>query len=503
VGGTLNVHGSFRFQAKQVGADTVLARIVQLVRDAQGSKAPIARQADRISAVFVPIVLGIALVTAAVWWVAAPVGTDAFSFALNAAVSVLIIACPCALGLATPTALMVGIGQGAEHGILIRHGAALEAAGGLELLIFDKTGTITVGKPEVVEVLPFGCERKALLQLVASVEHASEHPLRHAVLKAAERESLPLQKVSDFAAIPGRGVSGIVEVDDPTAISARSIEVHIGNAAFLSQAGIDVSELVQESESGERAAMTPLFVALDRGRRGTGIITVSDLVHPRAKEALAALRQSGLQVALLTGDRRRTAESVARQVGISFENVWAEVLPASKADRIRIAQEQGQKVGMVGDGINDAPALAQADVGFAMSTGTDVAIEAGDITLLGNDLRGVVTAVALSRATLRTIRQNLFFAFVYNALGIPLAAGCFYPLFGWLLDPMIAGAAMALSSVSVVTNSLRLRRFIPPLSGDADRQNLPLAVPPSELTLVTLSLPTKAVSPELTHTTKG
>lgn len=477
IGGTLNKTGSFRFRAEKVGRDTVLARIVQLVREAQGSKAPIARLADTISAYFVPAVLGIALVTFIVWWFVAPPG-DAFRFALTCAVSVLIIACPCALGLATPTAIMVGTGKGAEFGILIKTGAALETACLLDTIILDKTGTITRGEPAVTDVhLANEFDRRELLRLAAAAEHASEHPLGEAIVRQARGEGIELCAVTDFAAVEGQGIRATVtdrptdtpaekmgmeqglyqlgSIPSPRGSSEKLSVVLIGNENFLRNSGIDPESLSRTATELAATGKTPVFVAVDG--RAAGLIAVADTIKETSASAIAEMKRLGLSVVMLTGDNRRTAEAVAKQVGI--DEVWADVLPDQKAAKVAERQHAGRKVGMVGDGINDAPALAQADVGFALGSGTDVAIEAGHVTLIGSDLAGVVTALRLSQTTMRTIRQNLFFAFVYNVLGIPLAGGVLYPLFGWLLNPMIASAAMAASSVSVVSNSLRLRRF--------------------------------------------
>jgi P-type Cu+ transporter len=443
-GATMNKTGSFRFRATKVGRDTALQQIVRLVQEAQGSKAPIARLADVISGYFTPVVICIAILTFAIWFVAAPIDTR-LTMALITFVSVLIIACPCALGLATPTAIMVGTGKGAENGILIKGGEALETAHRLQTIILDKTGTITRGAPALTDVLTLedGAEND-ILRLVASAERASEHPLAEAIITAATERGLALSEPSGFRAIAGRGIEATVD----------SRRILLGNAALLQESGIgnpmeDLS--VQLAEAGK----TPMFVALDG--RCIAIIAVADPIKPESRAAVEAMHAMGLTVVMLTGDNRRTAEAVARQVGI--ERTLAEVLPEQKAGEVKRLQAEGRTVGMVGDGINDAPALAQADIGFAIGTGTDVAIEASDITLIRGDLRAVVSAIRLSRATLRTIRQNLFWAFVYNTLCIPIAAGALYPLTGWLLSPILASAAMSFSSVSVVANSLRLKRF--------------------------------------------
>jgi Cu+-exporting ATPase len=453
-GATMNKTGAFRFEATKVGRDTALQQIVQLVQDAQGSKAPIARLADVISGIFTPIVLCIAIATFAIWFVVAPVDVR-LTMALVNAVAVLVIACPCALGLATPTAIMVGTGKGAEHGVLVKGGEALEMAHRLQTIVLDKTGTITRGAPAVTDVLPAsGVDERELLRLVASAERGSEHPLGEAIVKAAGERGLSLADPQDFHAIAGHGIEA--RVDGRTIV--------IGNAKLLRERGADARALAAANEHAAALAedgKTPMFVALDG--RYAGLVAVADPIKPESRAAVAELGRRGLEVVMMTGDNRRTAEAVARQVGIS--RVLAEVLPAHKAQEVkRLQTEERKRVGMVGDGINDAPALAQADVGIAIGTGTDVAIEASDVTLLRGDLRGVVTAIDLSHATIRTVKQNLFWAFVYNTVGIPLAAGALYPLTGWLLSPIVASAAMSLSSVSVVTNSLRLRRFRAPLS---------------------------------------
>jgi Cu+-exporting ATPase len=456
IGGTINKSGSFRFRAEKVGRDTVLAQIVRLVREAQGSKAPIARLADQISAYFVPAVMGIALVSFVTWLFVAP-QEEAFRFALTCAVSVLIIACPCALGLATPTAIMVGTGKGAEFGVLIKSGAALETACRLDTIVLDKTGTITQGHSEVTEIIAApGIDSEMtpdrILQLAASAEVGSEHPLGEAIVRQARGKKLDLLSPDEFTALSGRGVRAVFRPE-----GADAMTVLLGNEALLREAGIDTGLLAESASALANDGKTPVYMAVES--RAAGLLAIADSVKATSRDAIARLQSLGLDVVMLTGDHRRTAEAVARQVGI--REVWAEVLPAQKSGKVAERQRAGKKVGMVGDGINDAPALAQADVGFAVGSGTDVAIEAADVTLVGSDLTGIVTALELSRATMRTIRQNLFFAFIYNILGIPLAAGLFYSVFHLLLDPMIASAAMAASSVSVVMNSLRLRRFQP------------------------------------------
>jgi Cu+-exporting ATPase len=455
IGATLNRVGTFTFEATRIGRDTVLAQIIRLVEEAQGSKAPIQRLADAVAAVFVPAVIGIALVTFAVWLVWGP--HPAFLFALLNFVAVLIIACPCALGLATPTAIMVGTGKGAELGILIRSGESLETAHKIRTAVFDKTGTLTQGAPEVTDVecrepsaqsrVPLDGGRGELLRLAASLERGSEHPLAEAIVKAAAAGGQPLAGVEGFEAIPGHGVRGRVD--------GRFLL--LGNATLMREQGIALDGLADRAARLAEGGKTPVFVAVDG--KAAGLIAVADTLKAHSVEAVQALHRLGIEVVMLTGDNRQTAAAIARQAGI--DRVFAEVLPGQKVEEVRKLQAEGRVVAMIGDGINDAPALAQADVGIAIGTGTDVAMEASDITLIRDDLRGVATAVALSQRTLRTIKQNLFWAFVYNVLGIPIAAGVLYPFLGILLDPRLASAAMALSSVSVVSNSLRLRRFRP------------------------------------------
>jgi Cu+-exporting ATPase len=447
-GATLNKTGAFRFTATKVGKDTALQQIIRLVQDAQGSKAPIARLADVVSGVFTPVVLCIAVATFVLWYVLAPADVR-FTMALVNFVSVLIIACPCALGLATPTAILVGTGKGAENGILIKGGEALETAYKLQTLVLDKTGTITQGQPSLTDVVASeGTSEEELLRLVASAERGSEHPLGEAIVKAAAERGLPLSSAARFNAVPGHGIEA--EVDGKALL--------LGNARLMRDRGIDTGPLEGRASALAEDGKTPMFVSADGHL--IGLIAVADPVKPESKAAIEAMRKQGLDVVMITGDNTRTAEAVAKRVGI--QSVLAEVLPDGKAREIkRLQQEENKVVGMVGDGINDAPALAQADVGIAIGTGTDVAMEASDLTLIRGDLRDVVTAIALSRATLKTVKQNLFWAFIYNAVGIPVAAGLLYPLTGWLLSPMIASAAMSLSSVSVVANSLRLRLFRP------------------------------------------
>lgn len=452
---TLNKTGSFTFRATRVGKETALQQIVKLVEEAQGSKAPIARLADVISGIFTPIVIAIAIITFIVWFFAAPEATR-FTMALVNAVSVLIIACPCALGLATPTAIMVGTGKGAENGVLIKSGESLEIAHKLQTIVLDKTGTITRGEPVLIDAVTslesgdWSLEAEEMLRLAASAERGSEHPVGAAIVRAAEMRGLTLAEASDFKAIAGHGIEAEV----------KGHLLLLGNLKLMNERDVMVDGFIDRARTLSAAGKTPMYVAIDG--RLAGIITVADEIKPESKEAVATLQRMGLEVVMMTGDNRPTAEAVAKKVGI--HRVLAEVLPEDKVLEVRRLQQGKKIVGMVGDGINDAPALAQADVGIAIGTGTDVAIEAADITLIRSDLRGVVTAIALSRATIRIIRQNLFWAFIYNVIGIPIAAGLLYPFTGWLLSPIIASAAMSLSSVSVVMNSLRLRRFRTPES---------------------------------------
>lgn len=442
IGGTINKTGTFTFAAKRVGADTVLHQIVQMVKDAQGSKPPIARLADVICSYFVPAVVIIALVTFVTWLFLAP--TDPLTFALITFVSVLIISCPCALGLATPTAIMVGTGQAAERGILIRSGGALETVQHISRVILDKTGTITVGQPTVTDVISVGeLSRSELLHLAASVEKGSEHPLGAAIVATAEENGLELRPMEHFKSYPGMGVTAVIGRD----------AILLGNRDFMQEMGIYTVPVEEQMAELEKAGKTVLLVGI--GEDLAGIIAVADTVRETAAEAIGRLQAMDIEVVMVTGDNARTARAIADQVGIDV--VLANVRPHEKVEKVMEFQLEGARVAMVGDGINDAPALAQADVGFAIGSGTDVALEASDITLLKNDLSGVVEAIRISRRTIRVIKQNLFFAFVYNSLGIPLAAGLFFPLFGWLLNPMYGAAAMGLSSISVVLNSLRLR----------------------------------------------
>jgi Cu+-exporting ATPase len=439
-GGTLNVSGSFVMVAERVGSDTLLARIVKLVSEAQRSRAPMQRLADKVAGYFVPGVVAAAILAFLGWAIWGP--EPRMAHALLAAVAVLIIACPCALGLATPMSIMVAVGRGASVGVLVRNGEALETLAGVDTLVIDKTGTLTEGKPHLTSIRVVEGTKlaeNALLSLAASVERASEHPLARAIVRAAEERKLPLAPVTEFQASPGGGVKGRV----------LGKQVLVGTARFLGRQGI-----VLDAGGDSDAASTAINVAVDG--RLVGVLSLSDEIKASTPEAIRALREDGLRVVMLTGDRREAAKNVAAQLGI--EEFEAEVLPEQKTDVIEKLKAEGRIVAMAGDGINDAPALAAAHVGIAMGSGTDVAIESAGITLVKGDLRGIVRARRLSRATLRNIKQNLGFAFLYNALGIPIAAGVFYPVFGWLLSPMIASAAMSFSSVSVITNALRLRR---------------------------------------------
>ncbi len=447
IGATVNETGTFVFEATRVGSDTALAQIVHLVEQAQGSKAPIQNLADRVAAVFVPAVVVIAVLAFHAWMTPADANPAA---ALGAFIAVLIIACPCALGLATPTAVMVGTGLGAQMGILIKGADTLQRTGDVDTVVFDKTGTLTRGEPRVVAVAPVdGVEADAVVAAAAAVEAASEHPLARAVTAAAAGRGLETPRAGGFEAVPGHGVRAEVEGQ----------EVLVGTARFLADRGVDAEPLEADRARFESGGRTALCVAV--AGRPAGVLAVADTLKDHAPAAVAALARRGVAVVLLTGDNRRTAEAIAAEAGIG--RVLAEVLPADKAREIRRLQGQGAVVAMVGDGINDAPALARADVGVALGTGTDVAIESADVVLVRDDLRDVARAMELSRYTLRKIRQNLFWAFVYNTIGIPVAAGALYPVTGWLLDPVIAGAAMAFSSVSVVANSLAMRRFRPSL----------------------------------------
>ncbi|HEX5078490.1 MAG TPA: heavy metal translocating P-type ATPase [Geminicoccaceae bacterium] len=440
--GTLNQSGSFVFQAERVGSETMLARIVQMVAEAQRSRAPIQRLVDVVASWFVPAVVAVAILAFIVWSMFGP--SPAMAYALVAAVSVLIIACPCALGLATPMSIMVGTGRGARAGVLIKNAEALERFAKVDTLVVDKTGTLTEGKPKVTTLIPAeGIDETELLQLAASVERASEHPLAAAIVGAAQERGLGLLEVSDFDSLTGKGVRGKVGGRD----------VALGNRRLLEDLGVDPGSLAERAEERRSEGETVMFGVVDG--RPAGLVCVADPIKQNTPEALAALREEGLRIVMLTGDNRTTAEAVARRLGI--DEVHAEVLPEHKNEVIRRLRTAGKVVAMAGDGINDAPALAQADIGIAMGTGADVAMESAGITLVKGDLRGLVRARRLSEATMRNIKQNLFFAFVYNALGVPVAAGVLYPFTGLLLSPIIAAAAMSLSSVSVIGNALRLR----------------------------------------------
>jgi Cu+-exporting ATPase len=446
IGGTLNKTGSFKFRATKVGKDTALANIIRMVKDAQGSKAPIQGVVDAVSGYFVPTVMILAILSFMVWYVFGP--EPRVIYATIVLVTTLIIACPCALGLATPTSLTVGIGKGAENGILIRSGDALQTSEKLDAIILDKTGTITRGEPSLTDVIPAkGQSEDAVLRLAAALERGSEHPLGEAIVKGAEARGVPSAESTDFAAIPGHGVSGNVE--------GRA--VLLGNAKLMRDRAIPIDALLPLWERLATEGKTPMYVAADG--QPLGLVAVADTVKPDSKAAIETLMRLGIEVVMLTGDNERTAKAIANQVGI--QRVLAEVLPNDKAHEVQKLQLEGKIVGMVGDGINDAPALAQADVGFAIGTGTDVAIEASDVTLIKGSLQSIVTAIEISRATMSNVRQNLVGAFGYNVLGIPIAMGILYPILGILLSPLIASAAMAFSSVTVVTNANRLRFFQP------------------------------------------
>ena len=441
IGASINKTGFIKYKATKVGRDTALSQIVKLVEDAQGSKAPIAKMADIISAYFVPIVIGLAILSSVAWLLAGETGV----FALSIFISVLVIACPCALGLATPTAIMVGTGKGAEYGVLIKGGEALETTHKLSTLIFDKTGTITEGKPKVTDIVTTNLSEEQLLIYAASAEKGSEHPLGEAIVRAAIDRGYQLCELESFNAIPGHGIE----------VGIQGKQMLLGNKKLMIEKTIDVSSLSETSDQLAYDGKTPMYMAIDG--QLAGIIAVADTVKESSKKAIETLHQMGIKVAMITGDNQKTADAIARQVGIDL--VLAEVLPADKANEVKKLQETGVKVGMVGDGINDAPALAQADIGIAIGSGTDVAIESADIVLMKSDLMDVSTAIKLSKATIRNIKENLFWAFAYNVLGIPVAMGLLHLLGGPLLNPMIAAAAMSLSSVSVLLNALRLRRF--------------------------------------------
>ena len=441
---TINKSGYFVFQAEKIGADTTLAQIIQLVEEASSSKAPISKLADKISGIFVPVVIAIAIISAVTWLL---LGQDA-EFALSIGIAVLVISCPCALGLATPVAIMVGTGRGAVNGILIKSAEALEITHTINTVVLDKTGTITEGKPQVTDLVPAdGVDPRDLLQLAASIEKPSEHPLADAIVARATADGIELIPTDEFEAVPGRGLGA--------EIGGRLLLA--GNPAFMKENGVDVSALEAIGDALSADGKTPLYFA--DGGRPLGLIAVADVIKPTSKAAIEQFRAMGIDVVMLTGDNQRTAEAIRRQ--LSIDRVVAEVMPQDKEEEIRRIQQTGRKVAMIGDGINDAPALARADVGIAIGAGTDIAIESADIVLMKSDLQDAVTAVQLSRAVIRNIRQNLFWAFAYNTAGIPLAAGVFYSLLNWRLSPIFAAAAMSLSSVSVVSNALRLRRFRP------------------------------------------
>ena len=441
---SINTNGMILFRATKVGGDTALAQIIKLVEDAQGSKAPIAKMADIVSGYFVPAVVVIAVLAFAGWLI----GGQTLVFSLTIFISILVIACPCALGLATPTAIMVGTGKGAEYGILIKGGETLETTHKINTIVFDKTGTITEGKPEVTDIIPAaGFSSERLLQIAASGERGSEHPLGNAIVRGAEKENLEFIKVERFEAIPGHGIEVVIE----------GINILIGNRKLMDERDISLGELGSQSDRLAGEGKTPMYIAVNN--MISGIIAVADVVKESSAKAIKKLQAMGIEVAMITGDNRKTAEAIAKQVGIN--RVLAEVLPQDKSNEVKKLQAEGKKVAMVGDGINDAPALVQADIGIAIGSGTDVAMESADIVLMKSDLMDVPTAIHLSKSTIRNIKQNLFWAFGYNVAGIPIAAGILYLFGGPLLNPMFAAAAMSLSSVSVLTNALRLKRFKP------------------------------------------
>ena len=443
IGASINKTGFIKYKATKVGKDTALSQIIKLVEDAQGSKAPIAKMADIIASYFVPIVIGLAILASIGWLVAGESGV----FALTIFISVLVIACPCALGLATPTAIMVGTGKGAEYGVLIKGGEALEVTHQIDTIVFDKTGTITEGKPVVTDIITTTISEDELLSIAASSEKGSEHPLGEAIVKDAEERNIKFKEISNFKAIPGHGIQ--VEIEGKVIL--------LGNKKLMTENSIEIGDLGVKSDKLANEGKTPMYIAINN--KLEGIIAVADTVKPSSKEAIENLHKMGIKVAMITGDNKKTADAIAKQVGIDI--VLAEVLPENKANEVKKLQEKGSKVAMVGDGINDAPALAQADIGIAIGTGTDVAIESANIVLMKGDLKDVATAIKLSKATIRNIKQNLFWAFGYNVLGIPVAMGVLHIFGGPLLNPMIGAAAMSLSSVSVLTNALRLRGFNP------------------------------------------
>ena len=455
VGGTINKTGAFRFRATKVGADTVLAQIIKMVEDAQGSKPRIQALADKVVSVFVPVVLGLAAITFIVWMIFGP--APALTFALVNTVAVLIIACPCAMGLATPTSIMVGTGKAAEMGVLFRKGDALQSLQEARVIALDKTGTLTKGKPELTDfVVQAGFSRDEVLRFVAAVEINSEHPIAESIVEAAKDEGLIIPAATDFSATPGYGVEAWVE----------GRKVQVGADRFMEKLGLEPSMFADEAGRLADEGKTPLYAAIDG--KLAAVIAVADPIKEATPAAIQTLHDLGLRVAMITGDNQRTAEAIAKQLGI--DEVLAEVLPDGKVAAVKRLQAEGGKVAFVGDGINDAPALAQADVGLAIGTGTDIAIESADVVLMSGDLRGIPNALALSRATLNNIKQNLFWAFIYNTVLIPVAAGALFPAFGILLSPILAAAAMGLSSVFVLTNALRLRRFTPPMRAEADRE---------------------------------
>ncbi len=451
IAATINKTGFFTFQAEKVGDDTTLAQIIRLVEEAGNSKAPIAKLADKISGVFVPTVIGIAVLAFVVWLILG----QSFEFALSIGIAVLVISCPCALGLATPVAIMVGTGKGAEYGVLFKSAEALEHAHTVQTVVLDKTGTITQGRPRVTDLIAApNTDVSGLLSLAASLERPSEHPLAEAVLEYARENDVLIQQAEDFRAVSGRGVSAVL---DGKACLA-------GNAAMMEENGVDLRELQQEGERLAQEGKTPLYFAKDG--KAAGLIAAADVVKPTSKQAIKELTNMGLEVVMLTGDNQRTAEAIRKQVGVS--RAVSDVLPQDKEQEIRRLQAQGKRVAMIGDGINDAPALARADVGIAIGAGTDVAMESADVVLMKSDLLDAVTAIQLSRSVIRNIRMNLFWAFFYNSVGIPLAAGVFFGILGWKLNPMFAAAAMSLSSVCVVTNALRLKGFKPSFQVETD-----------------------------------
>ncbi len=442
-GASINKSGFFKFKAEKVGDDTTLSQIIKLVEEASSSKAPISKMADKISGVFVPVVIVIAIAATIVWLI---LGAT-FEFALSIGIAVLVISCPCALGLATPTAIMVGTGKGAENGILIKSAEALEIAHHVQTVVMDKTGTITEGKPKVTDLLADGIDELEMLRIAASAEKGSEHPLADAIVEEAEKLKLDLYSVEAFEAIPGKGLRATI----------NNKIYYLGNLRLINEQNIDIRNFEEKSTKFAEEGKTPLYFADERVV--LGIISVADVVKPTSAAAIKEFQEMGIEVVMLTGDNKKTAEAIRKELNIS--RAVAEVLPQDKEREIRKIQEEGRKVAMIGDGINDAPALARADVGIAIGAGTDVAIESADIVLIRSDLLDAVTAVQLSKATIKNIKQNLFWAFIYNTIGIPLAAGMFYTLLGWKLNPMFAGAAMSLSSVSVVSNALRLKFFKP------------------------------------------